>query len=234
VRVLVIDDQLPLVRTIRQALAPEGFTVDACYDSEEAFTRATTRPYDLILLSLLLPNDQGLLLLRRLRRSGVASAILALIGSGSVHERVRCLDVGADGYLTRPIHAAELVARARASVRRSGKEYDNLIRVFDLEIDTAARIVWRAGQFIHLTRREYDLLCFLARHRGQVCSRALICQHLYEEEAACKSNVVDVYIRFLRGKIDRGFDIPLITTCWGKGYMLRSDAVLALREPEAS
>jgi DNA-binding response OmpR family regulator len=232
VRVLAIEDQLPLVQTIQQALTPEGFVVEACHESEEAYTRATTRHYDLMLLSLLLPNDQGLLLLRRLRRSGVLAPILAMIGQGSIRERVRCLELGADGYLTRPIHTAELAARARATVRSSSKEYNNVIRVQDLEIDTQARLVCRAGRLIRLTRREYDLLHFLARQRGQVCSRARIWQHLYKGEPACTSNVVDVFIRFLRGKIDRGFDVPLIATCRGKGYMLCDEVAVAVNEAE--
>jgi DNA-binding response OmpR family regulator len=180
----------------------------------------------------MLPNDQGLLLLRRLRRSGVQAPILAVIGNGSVRERVRCLDLGADGYLTRPLHAGELAARVRASVRRTDKDYDGVIRIHDLEIDTVARLVCRGGQLIRLTRREYELLHFLARHRGKVCSRATIWQHLYQEQPACTSNVVDVFIRFLRGKIDRGFDVPLIATCWGKGYLLRDEAMVAMKLAE--
>jgi DNA-binding response OmpR family regulator len=226
--VLVIEDQLPLVRTIRQALVPEGFSVEACYNGEDGFVRATTRSYDLILLSLLLADDQGILVLRALRRAGVTAPILTLIGSGSIAERVRSLDLGADGYLTRPLHVAELAARARAVVRRPEAPGNGVLRVHDLEIDTVARVVWRAGRFIRLTRREYDLLHLLARHRGQVCSRAMISAHLYDGRMACTSNVVDVYIRFLRGKVDRGFDVPLILTRWGEGYMLRDDVVAAL------
>src|SRR5262249_10384195 len=160
------------------------------------------RSYDLVLLSMLLADSHGPLLLRRMRRGGVTTPILALLGTGSIPERVRCLDLGADGYLTRPIHADELAARARAMVRRSGQTWDTIIRVHDLEIDTGARAVWRAGRFIRLTRREYELLHLLAQHRGEVCSRAMIWQQLYDGQTVCTSNVVDVFIRFLRGKID--------------------------------
>jgi DNA-binding response OmpR family regulator len=232
--VLAIEDQLPLVRTIRQAVASEGFLADVCHDSEGAQVLVMTRPYDLILLSLQLPSNQGFTLLRNLRRSGVSAPILVTIDSGSVVERVRCLDLGADGYMARPIDAMELAARIRAMVRRSSQNYENTIRVHDLEIDIVSRLVRRAGHAIRLTRREYALLQFLARHRGKVCSRAMIWQHLYDDQTVCKSNVVDVFIRFLRAKIDRDFSLPLILTRWGEGYLLRDEMALTMGEPEAS
>jgi DNA-binding response OmpR family regulator len=134
---------------------------------------------------------------------------------------VRGLDLGADDYLTKPFQLEELMARLRALVRRSHQSKDPILRVFDLEIDTAARTVRRGGQNIHLTPREFALLQFLAFHRGKVVTRTMIWEHLYDEYDENTSNVVDVYIRYLRTKIDKGFDPPLIMTRWGEGYMLR-------------
>jgi DNA-binding response OmpR family regulator len=139
----------------------------------------------------------------------------------AVHDKVVGLDFGADDYLTKPFQLEELMARLRALLRRSHQVKDPMLRVFDLEIDTAARTVKRAGQTIHLTPREFALLQFLAFHRGKVVTRTMIWEHLYDEYDENTSNVVDVYIRYLRTKIDKGFDPPLILTRWGEGYMLR-------------
>src|SRR5262249_49684479 len=138
-------------------------------------------------------------------------------------EKIQGLDSGADDYLAKPFRLEELLARLRALVRRRHQVKDPVLRIFDMEIDTVARSVKRAGQPIHLTPREYGLLQFLAFHRGKVVSRSMIWQHLYDEFDEGTSNVVDVYIRYLRNKIDRDFDPPLILTRWGEGYQLRSD-----------
>src|SRR5205823_1280190 len=210
-------------------LVAEGFAVDLSPSAGDAESKTRNLTYDLILLSLLLPGESGYQLLRDLRRGGVASPILAMIGNGSIPERVRCLDLGADGYIARPIHLLELTARVRAMLRRAHHVFEPVIRIYDLEIDTTTRIVRRAGQEIRLTRREYALLQFLAMNRGKVCSRALISEHLYDPDQECTSNVVDVFIRFLRGKIDKGFGFPLILTRWGQGYLLRDEAPAAAK-----
>jgi len=223
VRLLVVEDQSTLAKTFRHTLVAEGFGVDVSPTAADAEHKTQNLTYDLILLSLLLPGESGYKLLRELRRGGVASPILAMIGNGSIPERVRCLDLGADGYISRPIHLMELTARVRAMLRRTHQVYEPILRIFDLEIDTTTRMVKRAGKEIRLTRREYTLLQFLAMNRGKVCSRALISEHLYDPEEECTSNVVDVFIRFLRGKIDKGFGFPLILTRWGQGYVLRDE-----------
>jgi DNA-binding response OmpR family regulator len=226
-RVLVVEHQPQQARALRRCLQEEGFQVDLGTSAEEASHKVRTTSYDLILLSMLLPGEQGFGLLRGWRASGVRTPILALTGPGRVAERVRCLELGADDYLPRPFQVMELTAHARALLRRAHQIYDPLLRVGDLEIDTATRTVKRAGRFIPLTRREYALLEFLAFHRGKVVTRSMIWEHLYDEQAENTSNVVDVYIRYLRNKIDKGFDPPLIRTRWGEGYMIPSEDMLA-------
>jgi DNA-binding response OmpR family regulator len=224
-RVLLIEDHEPLVRALKAALEGQGFAVDAVRDRAEANSRAWTRVYDVIVLDLLSPGEEGLL--QGWRRGGLSTHVLALSCSGSTADRVRGLDLGADDLVARPFEMAELLARVRALVRRSRSFHAPLLRTHDLEIDTGARLVKRGGQTIHLTSREYALLAFLASHRGKVVSRARISEHLYSDQDENTSNVIDVYIRHLRLKIDQDFDPPLIVTRWGQGYMLRDDNVAA-------
>jgi DNA-binding response OmpR family regulator len=223
VRVLFIEDYKPLVRALKQGLEEEGFAVDTAYDGEEGNYKAQTANYDVIILDLMLPKVDGLSLLQQWRRSGMSTHVLVLTARGSIEDKVKGLDLGADDYLTKPFQLEELLARLRALIRRGHQVKDPVLRILDLEIDTAARTVKRAGQSIHLTPREYALLQFLAYHRGKVVTRSMIWEHLYDEHDENTSNVVDVYIRYLRTKIDKGYDPPLILTRWGEGYMLRGD-----------
>ena len=222
-RVLLIEDHKPLVKALKQGLEEEGFAVDTAYDGEEGNYKATTANYDVIILDLMLPKEDGLSLLQRWRRSGMKTHVLVLTARGSMEDKVKGLDLGADDYLTKPFQLEELLARLRALIRRGHQVKDPILRIHDLEIDTAARTVKRAGQPIHLTPREFALLQFLAFHRGKVVTRSMIWEHLYDEHDETTSNVVDVYIRYLRTKIDKGFDPPLIQTRWGEGYMLKGD-----------
>ena len=222
-RVLLVEDHKPLVRALRQGLEEEGFAVDIALDGEEADYKARASNYDVIILDLMLPKKDGLTLLKEWRRDGSKTHVLVLTARGTLEERVRGLDTGADDYLTKPFELEELLARLRALVRRAHQVKDPVIRIHDLEIDTAARTAKRGGQLIHLTPREYSLLQFLAFHRGQVVTRTMIWDHLYDENDENTSNVVDVYIRYLRTKIDKGFDPPLILTRWGEGYLLRGE-----------
>jgi DNA-binding response OmpR family regulator len=223
VRVLLIEDHRPLVRALKQGLEEEGFAVDIAYDGEEGHFKATSASYDAIILDLMLPKADGLTLLQRWRKGGMSTHVLVLTARDRIEDKVRGLDIGADDYLTKPFQLEELLARLRALVRRGHQVKDPVLRIQDLEIDTAAHTVRRAGQPIHLTPREYALLQFLAFHRGQVVSRSMIWEHLYNEEDENTSNVVDVYIRYLRTKIDKGFEPPLILTRWGEGYMMRGE-----------
>jgi DNA-binding response OmpR family regulator len=222
-RLLLIEDHKPLVRALKQGLEEEGFAVDVAYDGEEGDFKAKTADYDVIILDLMLPKEDGLSLLQRWRRGGMETHVLMLTARSSIDDKVKGLDLGADDYLTKPFELGELLARLRALIRRGHQVKDPVLRVHDLEIDTTARIVKRGGQSIHLTPREYGLLQFLAFHRGKVVTRSMIWEHLYDEQDENTSNVVDVYIRYLRNKIDKGFEPPLILTRWGEGYLLRGE-----------
>ena len=222
-RVLLVEDHKPLVRALRQGLEEEGFAIDVAYDGEEGAFKAQTADYDVIILDLMLPKEDGLSLLQRWRRAGLQTHILVLTAKGSMEDKVHGLDLGADAYMTKPFELEELLARIRALVRRNHQKKDPVLRVCDLEIDTTARSVKRGGKAIHLTPREYALLEFLAFHRGKVVTRSMIWEHLYDEQDENTSNVVDVYIRYLRNKIDKNFEPPLILTRWGEGYMLRGE-----------
>jgi DNA-binding response OmpR family regulator len=222
-RVLLVEDHKPLVRALRQGLEEEGFAVDTALDGEEADYKARTANYDVIILDLMLPKEDGTSLLQKWRRAGIGTHVLVLTARGSVEDKVKGLDLGADDYLTKPFQLEELLARLRALIRRSHQVKDPVLRLHDMEIDTAARTVKRGGKPIKLTPKEYQLLEFLAFHPGKVVSRSMIWEHLYDEHDENTSNVVDVYIRYLRNKIDQGFEPALILTRWGEGYMLRGE-----------
>lgn len=223
-RVLLVEDHKPLLRALKRGLEEEGFAVDTAEDGEEGEYKGRTANYDAIVLDLMLPKRDGLSILREWRKQGVSTHVLLLTAKDTTEDKVSGLDQGADDYLTKPFQLEELLARLRALIRRSHQIKDPILRIYDLEIDTAARTVKRAGQPIHLTPREFALLQFLAYHRGKVVTRSMIWEHLYDEYDENTSNVVDVYIRYLRTKIDKGFDPPLILTRWGEGYMLRGES----------
>jgi DNA-binding response OmpR family regulator len=223
VRVLLVEDHKPLVRALKQGLEEEGFAVDAAFDGDEGDFKAKSAEYDVIILDVMLPKQDGLTLLRNWRREGLKTHVLVLTARGTMEDKVKGLDLGADDYLSKPFQLEELLARLRALIRRGHQVKDPILRICDLEIDTGARTAKRNGQPIHLTPREFALLQFLAFHRGKVVSRSMIWEHLYDENDENTSNVVDVYIRYLRNKIDKGFPVPLILTRWGEGYLLRGD-----------
>ncbi len=220
-RVLLVEDNKPLLRALRQGLEEEGLAVDIAEDGEEADQKARATNYDVIVLDLMLPKKDGLTLLKGWRASGLRAHVLILTARGSTGDRVTGLDSGADDYLTKPFELDELLARLRALIRRGHHVKDPLIRCHDLVLDTSSRTAKRAGKSIQLTPKEYALLEFLAFHQGKVVTRTMIWEHLWDEHNESVSNVVDVYIRYLRNKIDRDFKPPLILTRWGEGYMLR-------------
>ncbi len=222
-RVLLIEDYKQMVRALKKGLEEEGFAVDVAMDGEEGGYKAETADYDVIILDLMLPKEDGLTLLQRWRSNGLKSHVLVLTARSAIEDKVKGLDLGADDYMTKPFQLEELLARLRALIRRGHNVKDPVLRILDLEIDTTSRTVKRSGKAIHLTPREYALLEFLAFHRGKVVTRSMIWEHLYDEQDENTSNVVDVYIRYLRNKIDKDFQPPLILTRWGEGYMLRGE-----------
>jgi DNA-binding response OmpR family regulator len=222
-RVLLIVEQKPLARNLRQRLAGGGFAADVAAAGAEATARLRAATYDVVVLDLVRSGEDGLALLQGWRRAGLAAHVLVLTAAKSLAEVVRGLDLGADDALTRPFQVEELLARLRALARRRHRRAPAVLRIHDLEIDTVARTVKRGGRTIRLTPREYALLELLITHRGRVVTRPMVREHVYDDSDAATSNVVDVYIRYLRNKIDKGFDPPLILTRWGQGYLLRPD-----------
>jgi len=222
-RVLLIEDHKPLIRAVKKGLEEEGFAVDTAEDGEEGDFKARSANYDVIILDLMLPKVDGMSLLEKWRADNMSTHVLVLTARGTMDDKVQGLNLGADDYLTKPFQFEELMARLRALIRRGHQVKTPIIRVHDLEIDTAGRTVKRSGQTIHLTPREFALLQFLAFHQGKVVTRSMIWEHLYDDQDENTSNVVDVYIRYLRTKIDKDFDPPLILTRWGEGYLLRGE-----------
>ncbi len=219
-RVLLVEDYDPVRKSVAQGLREAGFAVDASADGEEGFWYAQSNDYDVIVLDIMLPTVDGLTILTRLRQAGKQVPILLLTAKDTVADRVTGLNLGADDYLVKPFAFEELLARVRALVRRRYDAADPAIRVQDLEINTATRTVRRAGQRIDLTAREYALLEFLAVRAGQVVSRTDMWEHLYEFHSPAESNVVDVYIGYLRKKLERPGLPRLIHTRRGQGYVL--------------
>ena len=219
-RVLVVEDYAPLRKAGVQGLEEAGFAVDATGDGEEGLWYARSNQYDVIVLDLMLPSRDGLSVLTSLRQAGDPVHVLILTAKDALDDRVRGLNVGADDYLVKPFAFEELLARVRALVRRRYETKSPIIRIADLEIDTVARMVRRGGTGIELTAREYALLEFLALRAGQLVSRTDIWEHVYDFRSSAQSNVVDVYIGYLRRKIERP-DLPrLIHTRRGQGYIL--------------
>jgi DNA-binding response OmpR family regulator len=218
--VLVVEDYTPLRESVAQALREAGHAVDESADGEEGLWHAQSGQFDAIVLDIMLPKLDGLTLLRRLRAGGVRTPVLLLTARDTVEDRVRGLDAGADDYLVKPFALAEFLARVRALVRRGYSAADPLIRVQDLEVNTVHRSVQRGGERIALTAREYALLEYLALRAGQVVSRTEIWEHVYDFREEAESNVVDVYIGYLRKKLERPDRPRLIRTRRGMGYVL--------------
>lgn len=223
-RILLVEDFAPLARSLAQGLREAGYAVDVGSDGEEALALAAASPYDGILLDLMIPKVDGLTVLRRLREGGSAAGVLVLTARDQVADKVAGLDLGADDYLAKPFPFEELLARLRAVIRRRYQAPSSFVRVGDLELDPKARAVRRAGRMIALSAREYGLLEYLAMRHGQVVTRAEIHDHVYDLAAEPGSNVVDVYVGYLRKKIDEGHAVKLIQTHRGLGYSLGGQA----------
>jgi len=219
-RVLVAEDHGSLARSIANGLREEGFAVDLTGDGEEALQWSRVNPYDCIVLDIMLPGRDGWSVLQHVRRSGSNTPVLLLTARDAVEDRVKGLNLGADDYLIKPFAFEELVARVRALVRRGHDQKSTVITIADLEVDTASKTVHRGGKAISLSAREYALLEYLVHREGRVVSRGEIWDHIYDQADETTSNVVDVYIGYLRNKIDRDFPVKLIHTRRGMGYVL--------------
>jgi two-component system OmpR family response regulator len=215
-RVLIAEDEPDLARTLKRALEEEELAVDLALDGDEAQYKIAEIPYDAIVLDLMLPRRSGWELLRELRRAGTRTPVLILTARDAVEDRVKGLDLGADDYLTKPFALAELIARIRALIRRGSADPAPTMTIGDITIDTAARVVCRAGERVELTAREYALLELLARRRGTLVTRTYIWEHIYDEASDIVSNAVDVHVAALRRKLGR----DVIQTRRGQGYMI--------------
>jgi len=218
-RILVVEDEKRVRSFVVRGLEEAGFAVDAAPDGNTGLELALVNSYDAIALDLMLPGRDGLSLLRALRAAGRATPVIVLSARVDVDDRVRGLDAGADDYLAKPFAFAELLARLRALLRR-GTAAPSTISVGDLRIDLIARRVERAGKTIELSAKEFALLEYLARHAGAVVTRTMIAEHVWDMNFHGVSNVIDVYIRYLRRKIDEPFEKKLIQTRRGVGYLL--------------
>ena len=223
-RILVVEDEPKVASFIRRALEEESYAVDVCGDGTMGLDWAQGINYDLVILDLMLPGLPGLQLLRQLRAAGVKTPVLILTARSEVDQRVKGLDAGADDYLTKPFAIEELIARARALFRRASGSPTSTLQVEDLELNPVTREVTRGGQRIELTSKEYALLEYLMRNAGRVLTRPMITEHVWDLDFDTFTNVIDVYISYLRNKIDRGRDSSLIQTVRGSGYMLRADS----------
>jgi DNA-binding response OmpR family regulator len=220
-RVLVVEDEKKTASFIRKALQAEGFAVDVCENGNDALAAATTTSFDGIVLDIMLPGRDGLSVLRQLRERKNATPVLLLSARGEVNERVEGLDAGADDYLPKPFALVELVARVRALGRRGGEPKSTLLRLADLTLDTITRQAQRKGVTFELTTREYRLLEFLMRSTGRICGRMAILEKVWDYNFDPGTNLVDVYIKRLREKIDADFEPKLLHTVRGVGYVMK-------------
>jgi two-component system, OmpR family, response regulator len=220
VRLLVVEDDAKLARALGRGLRHEGYAVDVVGDGDAAVMQAAVWEYDAIVLDVMLPVRDGLEVCRALRERECWAPVLMLTARGQVSDRIRGLDVGADDYLVKPFDFGELLARLRALVRRAPPERPVRLEVGDLVVDPATHEVTRAGTSVELTAREFAVLEFLARNAGEAITRARLLDHVWDENFTGSTNIVDVYVGYLRRKLEQPFDRPLIRTIRGVGYAL--------------
>ena len=222
-RILVVEDDRKVASFIQKGLAEEGYAVDVATDGEMGLAMGLDRLHDVIVLDVMLPGKPGFQVLRELRQGRVETPVLLLTARDTVEDKVRGLDAGADDYLTKPFAFAELLARVRALLRRRSAERVPLLQVEDLVLDPATRAVKRGDEAIPLTNREFSLLEYLMRNAGRVLTRTAIAEHVWDYSFDSETNVIDVYVNYLRKKIDTGRDRKLIHTVRGVGYVLKAD-----------
>lgn len=222
-RILIVEDDPSIHRIISRRLKEEGYAVDDCYDGEEGVDYSMTAAYDCVILDWMLPKKDGITVLREIRQSGNSVPVLMLTAKDTISNRVDGLDAGADDYLTKPFAYDELSARVRALLRRNMKEKQTILQAAGLSMDLAAHKVMRDGKEIILTNKEFALLEYLMRNQGVVLTRSQIADHVWDYGFDYDSNVVDVYIRYLRNKLDKGYSEALIHTVRGYGYVLKEE-----------
>ncbi|MBI3815875.1 MAG: response regulator transcription factor [Nitrospinae bacterium] len=220
-RIILIEDEKRLAHIIKKGLEEAGYSVDVSHDGEEGLYMAENFPADAIILDIMLPEMDGLSILGNIRKKGIKTPVILLTAKDTIADKIKGLDAGADDYLTKPFEFGELLARIRSLLRRKTDVKEAVIRVADMEIDTASHEVKRGGKFIPISAKEYAVLEYLAYNKNTVITRTDLTEHIYDESFDTQSNVVDVYINFLRNKIDRGFKKKLIHTVRGSGYILK-------------
>jgi heavy metal response regulator len=222
-RILVIEDEKKVARFIKKGLEEEGYAVDLASDGEEGLARVLDQVHDLIILDIALPKIDGLQVLKKLRERKVPTPVLLLTVRATIEDKVLGLDSGADDYLTKPFAFQELLARIRALLRRKAEVGPPLLQVEDLVLDPARHLVTRGGERIDLTSKEFALLEYLLRNAGRVLTRAMISEHVWNYDFDTETNVIDVYVNYLRRKIDSRGEKKLIHTVRGSGYVLKSE-----------
>jgi len=221
VKVLVIEDEKKIASFVRKGLEAQGMVVEVAHHGDEGYTLATTRPYDVLVLDIMLPGRDGLSILRHLRQRKLAVPVILLTARSELDERLEGLNLGADDYLTKPFYLEELIARIQAVTRRSAGTPLSLLEVADLTVNLLTRVVRRGGREIELTTREFALLEQFMRSPGRIFTRIQICEQVWDYHFDPGSNLVDVYVQRLRKKIDADAPIKLIETIRGVGYRLR-------------
>ncbi len=222
-RILIAEDEKTLNATLKKRLEEQSYSVDACLDGQEALDYLDSAEYDVVLLDIMMPKKSGLEVLRALRKKGRQTPVLLLTAKDSIEDRVDGLDAGADDYLVKPFAFEELMARIRVMLRKKSGQSSNLLSVGDLTLDLGTHTVVRDGQPISLSSREFALLRYLVMNQGMILSRDQIEQHIWNYDYEGSSNMIDVYIRYLRKKIDDPFEKKLIHTVRGAGYVLREE-----------
>lgn len=220
-RILVIEDEHKIARALKKALEQESYAVDVCYDGDDGYAMATTEPYDAAIIDRMIPGEyDGMAVVKAMREQRIHTPVLLLTALGSVADRTTGLDSGADDYLVKPFALEELLARVRALLRRPHEQQPNILKAGDITLDTVRYTVKRGDEVIHLTSREFALLEYLMRNAGRPLSKDMIISHVWNYDADVLPNTVEVYVKYLRNKLDKPGEPPLIKTVRGFGYRI--------------
>jgi two-component system OmpR family response regulator len=224
-RILIVEDELSMARSLERGLAAEGYTVDVAFDGEDGLARALSQSYDAIVLDLMLPKLNGYAVTKSLRDAGVPVPVLMLTAKQGEFDQTEALDTGADDFLSKPFSYPVLLARLRALIRRGGSAQGAVLSHGDIQLDSKEHRCWRAGEEVTLTAREFSLLTYLLHHRGEPVSKADLLQHVWDPAVERDVNVVEVYVGYLRRKLDRPGEPSHIDTVRSAGYRLSGDVL---------